>query len=594
MPPKKKVDDEPISLVSENGKRPRLHKLIIKNFRSIGPEAVEIELDDIVVLVGPNNAGKSSILRAYEIVMQQGSKDGRLIIDDFPHGVVDQENKPEVELQTIVFDNAPGERWIHKTDASEFLIREKWTWESPNKDPIRQGFDVSEQAWAKEVPWGAPNVANARRPRPHRIDAFASPEAQADAIAKLIMDLLKDRIRSIKTDPSQERTDYELVLDKIKELQTRVVKATDGEIQKIEEEVSKYLNKIFPKHSVKFNAKPETDLDKAYSPFKASPDLLMGTEGGYFSTIAHQGSGARRTLLWATLKYLSEMADLESPRPHVLLLDEPEICLHPSAIREARSVLYSLPLSGNWQVMITSHSPLFIDLSLDNTTVIRVFRNESSQVQSTTLYRPSRAKLDDDDKKNMKLLNICDPYLNEFFFGGKQVVVEGDTEYTAFSMLKEIYPVEYQDVQVIRARGKGIIPSVAKVLLQFSKAFTILNDTDTPKTTSGKGNPAWGMNESIRKILDWENASGSVSLVACKTCFEVALFGEEAKEEKPYNALLRIRKDEHTRFLVKNLFDGLLDASKGLPPNCIRWKLVSDLESEPSFLPSRPLSSSII
>lgn len=74
----------------------------------------------------------------------------------------------------------------------------------------------------------------------------------------------------------------------------------------------------------------------------------MGPEDGYFSSIAHQGSGARRTLLWAALKYLSEVKDTEGTRPHVLLLDEPEICLHPSAIREARTVLYDLPASGNW------------------------------------------------------------------------------------------------------------------------------------------------------------------------------------------------------------------------------------------------------
>jgi putative ATP-dependent endonuclease of OLD family len=34
--------------------RPRLHKLIIKNFRAIGSRPVENELDDIVVLVGSN------------------------------------------------------------------------------------------------------------------------------------------------------------------------------------------------------------------------------------------------------------------------------------------------------------------------------------------------------------------------------------------------------------------------------------------------------------------------------------------------------------------------------------------------------------
>lgn len=74
----------------EQIKHPRLHKLIIKNFRSIGENPVEIELDDIVVLVGANNAGKSSILKAYELVMSEGSKQCELSIEDFPnHKIVD-------------------------------------------------------------------------------------------------------------------------------------------------------------------------------------------------------------------------------------------------------------------------------------------------------------------------------------------------------------------------------------------------------------------------------------------------------------------------------------------------------------------------
>ena len=78
------------------------------------------------------------------------------------------------------------------------------------------------------------------------------------------------------------------------------------------------------------------------------------------------------------------------------------------------------------------------------------------------MYRPEEACLSNEDKDNLKLLNICDPYIYEFFFEGRVVVVEGDTEYTAFSQIKTMYPGEYNDVHIIRARGKGGIPSVIK------------------------------------------------------------------------------------------------------------------------------------
>jgi putative ATP-dependent endonuclease of OLD family len=93
----------------------------------VGSTPVEIELDDIVVLVGPNNAGKSSILRAYEVVMLHGSKEGELAIDDFPNGQPDAACPPTIELETVVYEKtAPGEEWV-RTEATtgEMFVREK-------------------------------------------------------------------------------------------------------------------------------------------------------------------------------------------------------------------------------------------------------------------------------------------------------------------------------------------------------------------------------------------------------------------------------------------------------------------------------------
>ncbi|MFC0514504.1 AAA family ATPase [Mucilaginibacter angelicae] len=77
---------------------PRLTKLIIKNFRAIGSKPVAIDLNDIVVPVGGNNVGKSTILKAYEIAMCQGSNSGILSIDDFPRGAVNLDELLEIEI----------------------------------------------------------------------------------------------------------------------------------------------------------------------------------------------------------------------------------------------------------------------------------------------------------------------------------------------------------------------------------------------------------------------------------------------------------------------------------------------------------------
>ncbi|WP_198153605.1 AAA family ATPase [Thalassobacillus sp. C254] len=286
------------SIVNEDiiTSRPRLHKLIIKNFRAIGAEPVIIDLDEIVVLVGPNNAGKSSILRAYEVVMSDGSKNSHLTIDDFPNGEIRSEYLPEIELHSIVNDkNSPGQRWIDSSSGIK-VVRERWKWDKPGS-PNRQGFDNELNDWAYEgVPWGAPNVANSRRPEPHRVDAFENPEDQAAAIVKILESILKEKVQEVtkNLEANGNKTEYGSLLEQIKGIQQKIVKESESQINLVETELTEAIKKVFPGYEVNFDAKPEEDLEKAISFFKSSPQLLMGPENGFKSNIERQGSGARR------------------------------------------------------------------------------------------------------------------------------------------------------------------------------------------------------------------------------------------------------------------------------------------------------------
>ncbi|MBE3040132.1 MAG: AAA family ATPase, partial [Chloroflexi bacterium] len=51
----------------------KLRAVRILNFGCIDAEGCEVEIDRIVVLIGPNNAGKSTILDAYEAFASTGS-----------------------------------------------------------------------------------------------------------------------------------------------------------------------------------------------------------------------------------------------------------------------------------------------------------------------------------------------------------------------------------------------------------------------------------------------------------------------------------------------------------------------------------------
>lgn len=589
--------EEHLALTSAKVKR-----LIIKNFRCIGAEPVEIDLDDIVVLVGPNNAGKSTILRAYEVVMSHGSAEGKLKIEDYPRERCDADCIPEIELQTYVFDNLPAKSWLHTEESTGLTyIRERWRWEEVGKDPKRQGRRADAEDWDEKVPWGAPGIAKSRRPIPHHVDAFDRPEEQGARITALLSDILLEKATQKAGD---EASAIDTLTGQIRELQKKIVEDSAAEIQGLETSLSDYMGEIFVGFKVTLDARTEEISEKSLNIFNTKPILRMGPEDGHLAPLEKQGSGARRTLLWSALKIATERSNdvpkkaakgkaakaLEAPageeepvytRPHVLLLDEPEICLHPSAVRDACRVLYDLAEDGTgWQVMVTTHSPAFIDISRDNTTIVRVERTETGAITGTTVFRPDRVSLSDDDKETLKYLNQWDPYVAEFFFGGRTVLVEGDTEYSAFREIVESERKKYRDVHIVRARGKYIIPILAKIMNHFGGSYAVLHDTDRPKTAKGRANGAWKANETILNVCADAPKEAKVRLAASVVDFEHAIFAEAATSEKPFNTVKRIRENEDARKTVEQVLQYLLfELDKPPIETIIEWKSVSDLET---------------
>jgi len=565
----------------------KLRKIIITNLGCIGTTPVSIDLDDIVVLVGKNNTGKSTILRAYEVLFT--SSKPTLTLDDFPNGKVDAEHLPTIELHTKANAIPPGNRWIGLVDG-ENIVRERWIREKQGDEAKRQGFDVTTNEWSENVPWGAPNVANSRRPRPHRIHAFAGPDEQTQAVVKLLLATLQTAIKSLpetitKDDGTETRTAFGNLLANIATVQKSVVEKAQEHIDYAEQYLTDLIQNVFRGYRVKFDAQAEEDLTTCLNFFKPGAVLRMGPENGHLSAAEKQGSGARRTLMWAALKYAAEKkADDGGTRPNLLLMDEPELCLHPNAVREACNVLYNLPANGNWQVMVTTHSPAFIDLSRDNTTVVLVERDTAGDtIHGTTVFRPAVANLSVDEKEELKMLNLCDPQLCEFFFGGRTIIVEGDTEYTAFKYIIDKFSNDekLKNVHIIRARGKATICLVAKILNQFNAKYAILHDSDTPTYARRKKgskeleevkNGAWTSNTKIRDTVKNGIESERVRLFASIPNFDIAYFGEEASEDKPFQAWSKLKNNDGFCRKVKALLYSLLDRAEAVPTECIEWK----------------------
>lgn len=514
--------------------------------------------------------------------MSTDTETGGLTLEDFPEGKVDPAALPEIEVETIVTD-LPGSRWVAKDADGNAVVRERWIFDAPGKGK-RRGFDVTIGDWAVDgMPWGADNVAAGYRVEPHRIDAFADPEKQAQQVVGLLKAILDGRAKAFAEDGNPK---YKALLDQITAAQTAMASEAESEIASFETELSEQIARIFPGFEVKFDPRAEDGAGTGLSFFNASSTLRMGPKDGYKSSIKVQGSGARRTLLWTALRILAgtkfsgkktTKAKAATGQGYALLIDEPEICLHPNAIREACGVLYDLPASGAWQVMATTHSPAFVDISRDNTTIVRVERRDGGEITGTTVFRPSRVQLTNDERQLLKMANLYDPYVAEFFFGGRSIIVEGDTEYSAFRYVMAYMPDAPKDVHIIRARGKATIVPLMKILNQFGTAYGVLHDSDLPLTKTGKRNGAWTMNDAIMKTAAAAPDPDLVRVIASIKNFESAFLREEVTEEKPYNAIEQLKADPEKCKSIRNLLMALIDSSVAVPPGATMWVDLADL-----------------
>lgn len=107
----------------------RLVKMRICNLGCIGPEGCEIILDKILCLVGVNNCGKSTVLRAYELAVGTANFDPETDLCRRSNGA-----PATVEIWVHIPQGMANiaEKWKIAEDGL-LLVRSKWEWSAETK-----------------------------------------------------------------------------------------------------------------------------------------------------------------------------------------------------------------------------------------------------------------------------------------------------------------------------------------------------------------------------------------------------------------------------------------------------------------------------
>jgi energy-coupling factor transporter ATP-binding protein EcfA2 len=579
--------------------------MFIKNLGCIGSDGLEVALDNIVCIVGRNNAGKSTVLRAYELA--QGSKS--IETDDccrFEQGLW-----PEIELDVHIPEGIGNiaEKW--KFDYKGYrIVRSRWVWTEIKLPPTRQTWDPGTDGHTGEraadgKAGGVDGVFKSRLPQPLRIDSLQDASEEHNQLMKLITEPVAEDLKGLL---SSLDSDLKKALDMFVDEALKLVQKYKDEIQQTTTSIMKNLNGIFPNMQLSIDVNmPAPTIDPLKSLVGGSSIRII--DDGIETGIKQQGTGTRRALFWSILqvrnailrdrkaqekitksreKLLNEIKKEEAKAKlkqdvieslnnqlnaldqpsnvddvalpgYILLIDEPENALHPMAIRAAQEQLYALARDPSWQVMLTTHSPYFVNPLEDHTTIIRIERDKKESTPRT--FRAETTTFSPIDKQNLKALLAMDSSFCELFFGSYPILVEGDTEYAAFiaSILEENDPLS-DKIIIVRARGKALLEPLVRMLTHFGVSFGIVHDTDSPFRVDGVNNGVWAENRKIEAAIASARQQGIIVRHRISLPdFERQTGGVQESKDKPINMYTRLRADPALRTLVSGLFRDLYE-----------------------------------
>lgn len=433
----------------------KLKRVVIKNFRSIKHLEFEFPESNLLVLVGPNNSGKSNIIRAINLICGEDWVSSERL-QDYDFYLRDKSKEIRIEL---IFDNgssaifSSSSRWPEYRDVLGNLIRDQNI-----KEDFPSTYLGADRAFDRHISFYDWSLLGKIRKTFHKR-------------AYNLSDKLEERF---------------------------------NEIVDLFDQVPGFSE--FKKDFGKFFEELQADV-----PLKMSIDFKPFTPSNYFKTmhilasdpnqnrrdidLDELGEGTRNLILLALLRsYAVNLRQYGEEIKGILALEEPEIYLHPQAQRNLFRILREIASTG-LQVIISTHSNNFVDTEFfDSIGLVRkVDDPENKGCQHTTLTLVSKAELLEHcyrtgvPEGKATIENITEYYkstsnyrLNEAFFARFLILVEGETEELALPEYLAAVGLncDQKGVSVIAVQGKNQIPKYWRLFGKFKIPMLVVFDND--------------------------------------------------------------------------------------------------------------------
>lgn len=420
----------------------RVTEVRVSNFRSL--TNVAVELGDLTVLVGANNAGKTSFLEATYAAIGAGRKN--LGQDDIHVGpdeaVAPQDRVATIDVCVRPFDAdgkqmdtfSAGSYWtsLWGTGIAQDLkfhdfmaFRTTLAWNPANGDYVLERKFLTE--WKTTAAWLTAKVSS------ERVGA-----EQLEHVALHYIDAKRD----LQDDLHRQGSFWRRLTDNLG--------LTDADIQAFEKTLSELNDGMVAKSAVLQHLRANlSDMSSVVSADSAAVDITpvarrlrdlskgvdvtFATTGAQAFPLSKHGMGTRSLasllVFRAFMSWRYALAAQQGDQTHSLLaLEEPESHLHPQAQRALFAQIKSIP----GQRIVSTHSPYFAGQA--KLCELRLFTKHAGV---TSAKRLSMQELTPDDVRKLQRTVIASR--GDLLFARAVILFEGETEEQAFPLWAHAY-----------------------------------------------------------------------------------------------------------------------------------------------------------
>lgn len=483
-----------------------LSRLCISNYRSIKNLDIKFSPGKNI-LVGKNNAGKSNVIRAINLVLGENSPDYKnnenLTPDDF--FTSKEENAKQViiwceltrgENEQLDYQELYGSCSGYRVYCDNYGYREKRCSIESIEDDIPELFkkdqtDGSKWIDAKDVINGT--LENQLEPMHHFAYAFIArlngsdvekslrffyrEDDSRDWIMSFYSPFRKELIQSalvpcfrdpqnqlrinswswygklLKSITKDSAHDAELneAIDKVKNVADLIFSDVGSKV------TSSSIKTTFPGTTLhfQFNTETKTDLYKS---------CVIYVDDGFKSQLTEKGAGIQSAIIVGLFSYY--MREINTIGSALLCIEEPELYLHPHGRRVMNTNLDRFLDDDRNQVIIATHSADFIN-SPSDANVILVKKNDCATTANSVNIKDIKHILINNDQ-------------NELFFADKVILCEGYDNYILRWVSESLFPgkLDENNVSVISVGGKDFFKDICKQLMRLQIECYILADFD--------------------------------------------------------------------------------------------------------------------